>query len=234
MSLFAQRSTEKEWMDDLDCSGEILQQTLRELNTINHWLGGNRVTTHGLDQLLRDFPQEEYTIADIGGGGGDRIAVMDQWAQKRKISVKFIGIDANWNIIELAGVRQSELSTVRWEVQNVFDDTFSQEKVDIVTCTLFTHHFTDAELKVLFVALRRKARLGIVVNDLHRHPLAYYSIKWLTRAFSRSPMVQNDASLSVLRSFSQNDWQRILESADITAYQIRWFWAFRWQIYIRF
>lgn len=234
MNLFAQRSTEKEWMDDLDCSGEVLQQTLRELKTINHWLGGNHVTTHGLDQLVRDFPQKEYTVADIGCGGGDMIAVMDQWAKKKKICAKFIGVDANRNIIELARVRQNDLSSVRWEVQNVFDESFSSEKVDIVTCTLFTHHFTDGELKDLFVALRRKANLGIVVNDLHRHPLAYYSIKWLTWAFSRSPMVQNDASLSVLRSFRRNDWQRIFAAAGITAFQIRWFWAFRWQICIRF
>lgn len=116
MNLFAQRSTEKEWMDDLDCSGEVLQQTLRELKTINHWLGGNHVTTHGLDQLVRDFPQKEYTVADIGCGGGDMIAVMDQWAKKRKICAKFIGVDANRNIIELARVRQKDLSSVRWEV----------------------------------------------------------------------------------------------------------------------
>lgn len=234
MSLFAQRSTKKEWMDDLDCSGEILEQTLRELKTINHWLGGNRVTTDGLDMLVRDFPQETYTIADIGCGGGDMMAVMGQWALKRKIQAKFIGIDANRNIIDLARVRQRELQYASWKVQNVFDEEFAAEKVDIVTCTLFTHHFTDLELRDLFVALRRKARIGIVINDLHRHPLAYYSIKWLTRAFSRSPMVQNDASLSVLRSFSKDDWKKILLSAGITTFQIRWFWAFRWQICIRF
>ena len=234
MSLFAQRSTEKEWMDDLDCSGEVLQQTLRELKTINHWLGGNHVTTHGLDQLARQFPQDEYVIADIGCGGGDMIAVMSKWAIKSKSKVRFIGIDANRNIIDLARVRQKELRSVRWEVQNVFDESFYLEKVDIVTCTLFTHHFTDAELKDLFVALRRKARLGIVINDLHRHPMAYYSIKWLTGVFSRSPMVQNDASLSVLRSFSRRDWEKILISAGISSFQIRWFWAFRWQICIRF
>jgi len=44
MSQFAQRSREKEIMDDLDCSGPVLEQTLRELKTINRWLGGNGVT----------------------------------------------------------------------------------------------------------------------------------------------------------------------------------------------
>ncbi len=234
MSIFSQRSTEKEIMDDLECSGPVLEQTLRELKTINRWLGGNHVTTLGLTQLIRENPQSHYEITDIGCGGGDMIRVMVNWARKHQILAKFTGIDANGNIIEFAKVRQKDLPTIDWRVQNVFEPQFANEMTDLVTCTLFTHHFTDGELMLLLKALKEKARLGIVINDLHRHRFAYYSIKWLTSLFSRTPMVQNDAPLSVLRSFSRADWERILKSADIQQYQIRWFWAFRWQVIIRF
>ena len=234
MSIFSQRSTEKEIMDDLDCSGPDLDQTLRELKTINRWLGGNHVTTLGLTQLIHEKPQKQYEITDIGCGGGDMIRVMSKWAQKHEIPAKFTGIDANGNIIEFAKVRQSDLSAIKWKIQNVFEPEFAAEKTDLITCTLFTHHFTDGELVELLKAMKAKARLGIVINDLHRHRLAYYSIKWLTRLFSRSPMVQNDAPLSVLRSFSKTDWERILAGAGIVQYSIRWFWAFRWQVIIRF
>ncbi len=53
-------------MDDLECSGEVLEQTLRELKTINRWLGGNYVTTSGLSQLFKARPQQSYSVADIG------------------------------------------------------------------------------------------------------------------------------------------------------------------------
>ncbi len=233
MSIFSKRSNEKEIMDDLECSGPVLEQTLRELKTINRWLGGNQVTTLGLERLIQQNRQPVYEITDIGCGGGDMIRVMDNWAKRRKIPANFTGIDANGNIIELARVRQLDLSSVQWEVLNVFGPEFTVQKTDIVTCTLFTHHFTDSELVILFKALRQKARLGLVINDLHRHPLAYYSIKWLTRIFSRSPMVQHDAPLSVLRSFSRKDWMRILEKSGFETFQIRWYWAFRWQICVR-
>ncbi|WP_297338321.1 methyltransferase domain-containing protein [Algoriphagus sp.] len=232
MSDFSHRSEQKEFMDDLDCSGAELEQTLRELKTINRWLGGNKVTTHGLQQLFRQHPQSIYQVADIGCGGGDMIQVMDDWAKKHQHAVDFVGVDANRNIIELASVRMTSKTSVRWQVQNVFSDDFIKEKVDVLTCTLFTHHFTDGELVDLLAAFRQKARLGIVINDLHRHPLAYYSIKWLTRVFSNSNMVRNDAPLSVMRSFSRQDWQRILDQADIKSYSLRWFWAFRWQLVI--
>lgn len=234
MSIFEKRSEEKELMDDLDCSGEELEQTLRELKTINRWLGGNHVTTDGLAKIMNRRPQASYRIADIGCGGGDMIGIMNRWAKSRNLTADFLGIDANRNIIELAKVRLSEVTNVRWRVQNVFDPTFSQEKVDLVTCTLFTHHFTDHELVNLIRAFRSKASLGIVINDLHRHWFAFHSIRILTGIFSKSPMVRNDASLSVLRSFKKADWERILRAAGIESFEIRWFWAFRWQILISF
>lgn len=234
MNKFEKRSEEKELMDNLDCSGNELAQTLRELKTINRWLGGNHVTTNGLRKLMDDNPRDSYRIADIGCGGGDMIRIMNEWANSQKKAVDFLGIDANPNIIELAKVRLGDVTSVRWRVQNVFEPAFSEEKADIITCTLFTHHFTDTELIQLMSSFREKATLGLVINDLHRHWFAFHSIRILTKLFSKSPMVQNDASLSVLRSFRKSDWERILKASGIKNYQISWFWAFRWQILVLF
>jgi ubiquinone/menaquinone biosynthesis C-methylase UbiE len=233
MSRFSQRSQEKELMDDLECSGEMLTHTLNELKTINRWLGGNYVTTDGIRSFFDSHPQEQYTVADIGCGGGDIIRVMHDWASKQSSLVKFVGIDANPNIINLAKSRLKDLKNVTLSVQNIFSERFSEEKVDIATCTLFTHHFTDSELVNLITALKVKSRIGLVINDLHRHPFAYYSIKYLTAIFSKSPMVQNDAPVSVLRAFSRNDWERILKAAGINEFELTWHWAFRWQVLIK-
>jgi SAM-dependent methyltransferase len=192
------------------------------------------VTTSGISKILKSYPQGSYSVADIGCGGGDMIRVMDRWAKNQKKVVKFTGIDANRNIIDLARVRLSDIPKVSLKVQNVFNRDFSDEKVDISTCTLFTHHFTNSELAGLLKSLKAKSRLGIVINDLHRHWFAFYSIKFLTSLFSKSAMVQNDASLSVLRSFSRKDWELILQMAEISDFKISWHWAFRWQVNIIF
>ncbi|HET7898985.1 MAG TPA: SAM-dependent methyltransferase, partial [Flavisolibacter sp.] len=65
---------------------------------------------------------------------------------------------------------------------------------------------------------------------LHRYPLAYYSIKILTRLFSRSYLVKNDAPLSVQRGFKKQDWQTLFSKAAISSYSCKWRWAFRWLI----
>ena len=218
-------------MDDLECSGEVLDETLRELKTVNKWLGGNYVTTSGLEKFLEAKPQKKYTIADIGCGGGDMIRLMNSWAESKEASFEFIGIDANPNVIAFAEKRNPG-ANIRYQAQNVFDEQFKSEKVDIVTCTLFTHHFTDDELVQLFQAIRMKASIGFLINDLHRHPLAYYSIQAIVNLFSKSPMVQNDAPLSVWRSFRKADWSRIFSAAGIQNYQITWHWAFRWRVFV--
>ena len=42
------RSSEVEVMDDLNCDGEVVAQTLRELNVINTRLGGNSISTNAM------------------------------------------------------------------------------------------------------------------------------------------------------------------------------------------
>lgn len=234
MTRFSQRSFEKELMDDLECSGDELDQTLKELKTINKWLGGNHVTTSGLEKIFQSYPKEDYSVVDVGCGGGDMIRVMNDWAKSKNVKVSLQGIDANPNIIDLAKIRLADLKNVTLTVQNIFSPEFLEREVDVCTCTLFTHHFTDAELVQLLKGLKSKSKLGIVINDLHRNPIAYHSIKLLTKVFSKSPMVQNDGPLSVLRAFSREDWQRILSKAGIQDFQLSWHWAFRWQVLIIF
>lgn len=230
MTSFVRRSDQKELIDDLNCDGEELRQTLRELKTINQLLGGNHVTTNGINKLLQASSLKEVTIADVGCGGGDMIRVMYDWSQKNNIDANFIGIDANPHTIGMAADNLRGLPEVHFEVADVFDHAFHKQQVDLVTCTLFIHHFRDEELVEMFRSFKSKATLGMVINDLHRHPLAFYSIKILTRLFSRSRLVINDAPISVLRGFRRKELENILKKAGWQKYTIRWHWAFRWQV----
>jgi 2-polyprenyl-3-methyl-5-hydroxy-6-metoxy-1,4-benzoquinol methylase len=227
---FHQRSNTKEIMDNLDFEGPVLDQTLKELKTINQLLGGNAVTTKALQKVISNTSQPTFTIADIGCGRGDMIEVMALWAQKKGLNCHFIGIDANPHTIEIGKKTLSELKNVSFKTANVFDEEFLTEPVDISTCTLFTHHFTDEELVRIFKSIKSKTTLAFIINDLHRHPMAYYSIRLLTKYFSKSFMVKNDGPLSVLRSFKKYEIVQLLKKAGFEHVQIQWNWAFRWQI----
>ncbi len=227
------RSTEIEIMDDLDCQGEVVDQSLRELDFINQWLGGNAVTLNGVRAVLKNRDQTQLiSIADLGCGSGEMLRLIGKVAAQENRQVQLLGIDANPNIIEFAKAHSSTFNNITFEAVNVFSEKFRKRKFDIVLCTLFLHHFTEDQLVDIFSSLLQQTKVGIIVNDIHRHPLAYYSIKWLTQLFSKSAMVKFDAPLSVQRAFTKKELKDILSKAGITNYQLKWKWAFRWQLLI--
>ena len=229
---YHKRSAEPEWMDDFSIGGELMEQTLREIATINKWLGGNNITLSVIREFLSQGDNDSYKIVDLGCGGGEILRLIARWARKRKITVQLIGIDANPHVVEYARKVSKAYPEIEYRTMDIFSREFKLVKCDIVTATLFTHHFSSEQLISLYKQLSQQANIGIVINDLHRHWFAYHSIHWITRFLSKSKMVQNDASLSVLRSFSKAEIVEILTKAGITNFSISWKWAFRWKLII--
>lgn len=226
------RSQQAEIMDDLESGGPVMDQTLKELEVINKWLGGNYVTLNGIKKLISENTSP-LKIVDVGCGGGDMLKLIANWARKNKIKVELIGVDANPHVISFAEKNTSSYPEISFEAINIFSDEFARLEADIFISTLFTHHFSEEELVTLLKQMQSQSRLGIVINDIHRHWLAYYSIKFLTSVFSRSSMVRNDAALSVARAFHKDEWLKILKKANIATFTIGWYWAFRWQLVVR-
>lgn len=228
---FSKRSSDIEIMDDLNCKGEVVEQTLRELDFINKWLGGDQVTLNAVDKLLSKISEDrEIVIVDLGCGSGSMLAKISVIAQKRNLKVRLVGIDANPNIVSYA-IRNNKNDKIDFLAIDIFSDDFMKMKFDIVIGTLFFHHFSNQQLSNFFIQLGKQTTMGIIVNDIHRHPLAYFSIKLLTGLFSKSAMVKYDAPLSVLRSFTKTDWIVIFKDAGLP-YSLKWKWAFRWQLII--
>ncbi len=232
---FSRRSDGVEIMDDLEYAGPLMVQTLYELEIINRWLGGNAVTIGALGKILENHNETSpITIADLGCGRGDMLLLIDTWARKKNRKVRLIGIDANPYIISVAKANLKGLPNIEFQSVNIFSPEFESQKFDVVIGTLFYHHFTAEQLVSFFSTLRKQVTMGVVINDIHRHPLAFYSIKLLTRLFSKSSMVKFDAPLSVLRAFRKQELREILLKAGITDLSIRWRWAFRWQVVGKF
>ncbi|MDX2304673.1 MAG: methyltransferase domain-containing protein [Microscillaceae bacterium] len=232
-SKFAQRSYEAELMDDLSLSGEDLRRNLDELAIINYWLGGNQVIISALDQLLKKKIircGETVRLADLGSGGGDLLRLIARWARKKKVSIQLTGIDANDFMLDYSRQKSRNYPEINYIRADVFSEEFIASDYDLVTCSLFCHHFTDEQLVVLFSKLHQESQKGFIINDLHRHWFAYYSIRWLTRIFRGSYLVQHDAPLSVRRAFKKEELVHLMDKSGTRYYQIRWLWAFRYRV----
>jgi len=230
---YAKRSEQIEIMDDFELSGEIIDITLRELETINLLLGGNHVTLSGVSKLIQGRQAtEKLVIADLGCGSGDILKLIRKMLNQKGVAAELIGIDANPNITAFAAEHTSVQDDIRYEALDIFSDEFAKRRFDIVTGTLFFHHFSSGQLINFFRQLKDQVRIGIVINDIHRHWFAYRSINLLTRLFSKSYMVKHDAGVSVMRAFRRNELEKIIHKAGFKRYTIKWMWAFRWQVVI--
>ncbi len=222
------RTNQVELMDDFTMTGELLGNTLDQLANINRWLGGNSVTLNGLKKLVKNESKNEViTIVDLGCGNGDMLRKVANYGRKEGYNFKLIGIDANEYTINYAKNLSLNYHEIRYLQQDVFSNEFKNLSYDIVLSTLFLHHFTEDKIVDLLALILKKANLGVIVNDLHRHSMAYYLFKLLCLVI-RNPMVKEDGLISILRGFKRLDLKRISEKLKCNS-NIQWKWAFRYQ-----
>ena len=221
-----QRTNKEELMDDFSIGGTLLRDTLDKLEHINRWLGGNKVTLKGLKMILKNHPKEqEVFIVDIGCGHGDILRDVARFGRKKGYKMRLLGVDANSAAISYANQLSTHYSEIKFKKEDIFSQEFKNRKVDVVLATLFLHHLKEPQIISFFKQTLNQTKIGIVVNDLHRHKLAYYLFMLLS-VFIRNKMIIEDGLTSILRGFKRKDLESISHKINIQP-QISWKWAFR-------
>lgn len=224
------RSDAPEIMDNFQMEGEILRDALDKIASINRLLGGNKVTLEGIIYLLRAQPKSTLIrITDIGCGNGDMLRALADYAERNNLNFILTGIDANNFTIAHARSLSTGYKNISYECIDIFDELNQQKPVDIILCTLTLHHFKDQEIIALLKSFQRTARLGFVINDLQRSPIAYYLFLGLCFVFRLNEMSREDGLVSILRGFKRNDLMSFSKTLGLQHYFIKWKWAFRYQ-----
>ena len=222
------RTDKEELMDNFSIGGDLLRDTLDKLEKINRWLGGNLMTVKTLKKVLKNHPKEqELTIADIGCGHGDILRDVAKFGRKNGYKMKLIGMDANPTAIAYANELSVEFSELSFMTEDVFSEAFKDRRFDVVLATLFLHHFKEDPLVSFLGNTLKQTKIAIVVNDLHRHKLAYYLFMLLS-VFIKNNMIIEDGLTSVLRGFKRKELVKISQRIQVKS-QISWKWAFRFQ-----
>jgi len=232
---FRQRSIEAEWMDTQSTSFEEFKDCLRTLETINHLTLAYRPTRAWLEPLLADAPPEQpVSVLDVGSGGGDMLRQIWAYAKERNPSLDLVGIDINPWAKQAAEQATPNEAPIRFETLDLFS-LDATDRADFIISSLFAHHLSDHELVRFLQWMDHHATRGWFINDLHRHPLPYYFIKYVVKFFCRNRLIKHDAPLSVARAFIASDWLRLIKEAGIPEAHIRiqWFFPFRYGVSCR-
>ena len=226
------RSDAPETMDDFSMEGEILRDALDKIASINRLLGGNKVTLDGVRKLIATKPEGYvFHITDIGCGNGDMLRALAEYGRARRLNFVLKGIDANNFTISHARNLSKAYENISYDCIDIFDD--KNEECDIMLCTLTLHHFKDEEILGFLRSYLKLAKVGIVINDLHRSALAYYLFTALCFVFGLNYMSKQDGLISILRGFKRKDLVRYSKQLQLKKCSIKWKWAFRYQWIIK-
>ncbi len=216
---FAKRSNEAELMDGSDYAIDELIENLADLRRVNRLLEGQKALVKHLfpmiESLLKEDSDRPLHLLDVGTGSADIPTRIVDWARTRNLQIEFVALDLN-EITAREALAQTtgypEIKIVRADAMKL---PFADGSFDFVMASLFLHHFETPQAALLLSSFARVARTAFIINDLRRHPIAYYSIKLLTHVFTTNRLVRNDAAVSVLRGFIDRDIAEIAAAAKL-------------------
>ena len=228
MADFSTRNTDAELMDDPLVEEKVLKKVFEDINRSNRLLSGNRVTIQSVAKLVADYPQESYTILDVGCGDGTMLRKLVLWARNRKIKIKCVGIDLSEKGLTIADEMSQHFPEIRYLKQDILNLEPAHLHCDILLCTLTMHHFLNHQIPVFLGKFGKLAHIAVVINDLHRSALAYYLFNVFSLIFVRTEIAKRDGLISIQSGFTKSELIAFSRNLPLLGHDIKWKWAFRY------
>lgn len=225
--MFTQRSNEKELLDmgPSYYTPQEFSHCQKMLFRVNKLLGTFKSTVKALKNLSKTS-----SLLDVGCGGGLFILHLSKYFPQMKLT----GTDVSYEAIQIA---QQELqhwqsAQVSFNLQSQLELTLPDNHVDIVLTTMVCHHLSDDELINFLKKIYSVTRDVVIINDLHRHALAYWLYRIISPVLFRNRLITYDGLISIRRGFTRTEWHTLLKQAGLSHYKIKWCFPFRWMVTI--
>jgi 2-polyprenyl-3-methyl-5-hydroxy-6-metoxy-1,4-benzoquinol methylase len=215
MASMKNRDNTPEMLDDPDVRPDDLLSSLNFMRQTNELFGGRRAV---LEWLERQDPPGDFSLLDIGCGGGDIPFAVAQWAKARSKRARITAID-----LQPLCLAYAEKNHPSPDLKYLKHSAFKIEELgefDYIVSSMFFHHLKDEEIVPLLKKMGRLARRGWLVNDLYRGALNFLGA-WLLGLFSFKAIVINDATLSVKRAFRPEDFERYGHETGLPGFKAR-------------
>jgi Methyltransferase domain len=191
--------------DDLGTPDEIAASLL-DLRHINDWFGGTRTTITLLRRIARRARTSTLSVLEIGSGLGDVPLAAQRVLAQAGIVMEVTLLDRVASHFPDQGIRSIAADALQLPFRN--------GAFDVVSCSLFAHHFDPPALSRLATEALRVARRAVLINDLVRSRL-HLALVCLGLPLFRSRITWHDAPASVRRAYTVEEMKTLL--ADVPA-----------------
>lgn len=208
----AARAIAEELMDADDLDAATYAAVVGDLAKVNVVTMAARPTLAFLGRTLAD--RQSFRLLDVGFGDGDMLRRIARWAARRRIKADLVGVDLNPRSLPAATAHTPADLPIRYVTGDYADQ--AGQGWDVIVSSLVAHHMTRDQLIAFLRFMEAEARLGWLVNDLHRHGFAHAAFPLLARAMGWHHIVRLDGTLSIARSYRPAEWPPLLAEAGIT------------------
>jgi SAM-dependent methyltransferase len=200
-----------ELLDDPAADPDTVIRSLSNVARANRWFGGAAAVRHGLRRLLRGVPRDRpLTLLDLGTGAGDLPGGAVRWARRRGYTLRPVGLELSPTAAAMA-VRAG----VPCAVACAGAPPVREKSVDLVLLSQVVHHFTLDSTVRLLRTCDALARIGVVVADLRRGPMAPI-VFWVgARALRFDRTTVADGITSLRRGFTAGELRALLAQAGV-------------------
>lgn len=195
----------------------VLAGNLRDLRRINRWLGGTSLSAAAIEAVAAH--RAELTLLDVGTGGGDIPRALLRWAERRGRRLSIVAIDSRPEVVAVArsaGPPGSGADRLELQVGDGRSLPYPDRAFDVAHASLVLHHCAPPAATELLREMGRVARLGVVVNDLHRTHLGWVGAWILGHLFTANRYTRHDSTLSVRRAYRPDEMVELLRAAGLT------------------
>ncbi len=219
----ARRAQVEELMDADDLDPGTYAAVVGDLAKVNVVTLAARPTLAFLRRATR--PGGSYRLLDVGFGDGDMLRRLARWGKRQKGDLELVGVDLNPRSEAAARAHTPSDLPIRWVTGDYQD--LAGEPWDLIVSSLVAHHMSEAQLIAFVRFMERHARVGWLINDLHRHRFAHAGYPLLARLFGWHPIVRHDGRLSIARSYRPAEWPPILAAAGVEGAEVKRIFPFR-------
>ena len=203
--------------DDLGAPAEVAS-SLRDLRHINNWFGGTSTTTNLLRRVALHARTSRLSVLEVGSGLGDVPLGAQRRLGKAGIDLQMTLLDRLCSHLPTAGVAAVAADALRLP--------FRDEAFDVVSCSLFAHHFEPAVLPLFAAEALRVTRRAVLINDLIRSRL-HLLLVYLGLPLFRSRITWYDAPASVRRAYTIEEMRAILANVPAARIEVSRHFLFR-------
>ena len=222
------RHRQAELMDQPDLAEAEHLRALAGLRRINSISRSSRLLWPDVRRLAERVRERPLRILDVACGGGDVTVGLAQLGRRQGIELAVTGCDISPVAIGQARrvAAESGLTNVEFRQQDVLREPLP-DGFDVVTCSLFLHHLAHDEAVELLRRMAAAARRLVLVNDLRRSRLGYWTAWGVCRLLTRSPVVRFDGPVSVAAAFTMPEALELAGRAGLSGASISSRWPFR-------